>query len=50
MEKSKTKKTTQEDSQKNSQSSPSGLVYWDDYDFENQSVTSGHLEVNYTPS
>ena len=50
MEKSKTKKTTQEDSQKNSQSSPSGLVYWDDYDFENQSVTSGHLKVNYTPS
>ncbi len=50
MEKSKKTKTTQEDSQKGSQSNPSGLVYWDDYDFENQSVTSGHLEVNYTPS
>ena len=50
MEKSKKKKTTQEDSQKDFLNSPSGLVYWDDYDFENKSVTSGHLEVNYTPS
>lgn len=47
MEKSNKTKTTQEDSQKDSQSSPSGLIYWDDYDFDNQSVTSGHLKVNF---
>ena len=50
MEKSNKTKTTQEDSQKDSQNNPSGLVYWDDYDFDNQTVTIGHLKVNYTPS
>jgi len=50
MEKSKKTKTTQEDSQSDSQNNPSGLVYWGDYDFDNQTVTSCHLEVNYTPS
>lgn len=50
MEKFKKKKTTQEDLQKGSLNNPSGLVYWEDYDFENQSVTTGHLNVNYTPS
>jgi hypothetical protein len=47
MGKSNKTKTTQEDSQKDSPSSPSGLIYWDDYDFDNQSVTSGHLKVNF---
>ena len=50
MEKSNKTKTTQEDSQNDSQNNPSGLIYWDDYDFENQTVTSGHLKVNYKPS
>jgi len=47
MEKSSKKKTTQEDSRKDSPNNPSGLIYWDDYDFDNQSVTSGHLKVNF---
>ncbi len=47
MEKSNKTKTTQEDSQKDSPSNPSGLIYWDDYDFENQENTSGHLSVNF---
>lgn len=47
MEKSNKTKTTQEDSQKGSQNEASGLIYWDDYDFDNQSVTSGHLKVNF---
>ena len=47
MEKSNKTKTTQEDSQKDSQNEASGLIYWDDYDFDNQSVTSGHLKVNF---
>ena len=50
MEKSNKTKTTQEDSRKDSQNNPSGLIYWDDYDFDNQTVTSGHLKVNYKPS
>ena len=47
MEKSNKKKTTQVDSQSASQNKPSGLIYWDDYDFDNQSITSGHLRVNF---
>lgn len=47
MDKSKKTKTTQEDSQKDFPNSPSGLIYWDDYDFDNQSVSSGHLKVNF---
>lgn len=50
MEKSNKTKTTQEDSQKDSPNNPSGLIYWDDYNFDNQTVTSGHLKVNYKPS
>ena len=46
MEKSNKKKTTQVDSQKGSQSEASGLIYWDDYDFDNQDNTAGYLKVN----
>jgi len=47
MEKSKKTKTTQEDSQKDSLSSASGLIYWDDYNFDNQSVTTDHIKVYF---
>lgn len=47
MEKSNKKKTTQEDSRKGSLSEASGLIYWDDYDFDNQSVTCSYLKVNF---
>ena len=47
MEKSSKKKTTQEDSRKDFQNNPSGLIYWDDYDFDNQSVTTDHLKVKF---
>jgi hypothetical protein len=47
MEKSKKTKTTQEDSQKGSPSSASGLIYWDDYNFDNQSVTTDHIKVYF---
>ena len=46
MEKSKKTKTTQGDLQKDSQSRPSGLIYWDDYNFDNQNNTAGYLKVN----
>lgn len=47
MEKSSKKKTTQVDSQNASQSKPSGLIYWDDYNFDNQSDTAGYLNNNF---
>ncbi len=47
MEKSSKKKTTQEDSRKDFQNNPSGLIYWDDYDFDNQSDTAGYLNKNF---
>ena len=46
MDQSKNKKTTQEDSQKDSLNNPSGLIYWDDYDFDNQDNTAGYLKIN----
>jgi len=49
MDKSKNKKTTQEDLQKGSQSKPSGLIYWGDYDFT-QNNTSEYNDINYMPS
>lgn len=48
MDKSKNKKTTQVDSQKDSQSKPSGLIYWEDCNFENYSDTSGYVENDYS--
>ena len=39
MEKSKTKKTTQGVLQKGSQNNASGLIYWDDYNFDNKNNT-----------
>ena len=47
MEKSNKTKTTQEVLQSASQSSPSGLIYWEDYDFENQDNTAGYLKINF---
>lgn len=47
MEKSNKKKITQVGSQKGSQNEPSGLIYWDDYNFENQSVSAGDLIVSF---
>jgi hypothetical protein len=47
MEKSNNKKTTQVDSQKGSQSNASGLIYWEDYVFDNQSDTAGYLNNNF---
>ena len=29
--------------------SPSGLIYWDDYDFDNQDNTAGYLKITYAP-
>jgi hypothetical protein len=52
MEKSKKKKTTREDLQKDSLNEPSGLIYWDDYDYsaeylENQNNTIAFNYINY---
>jgi len=47
MEKSNKKKTTQVDSQKDSQSNASGLIYWEDYNFDNQTDTAGYLKEDY---
>ena len=47
MEKSSNKKTTQADSQKGSRNEPSGLIYWDDYNFDNQSDTADYLNHNF---
>ena len=47
MEKLNKKKTTQVDSQKDSQSKASGLIYWDDYNFDNQTDTAGYLKEDF---
>ena len=47
MEKSNKKKTTQVDLQKGSQSNASGLIYWDDYNFDNQTDTAGYLKEDF---
>jgi len=47
MGKSNKPKTTQEDSQKDSQNEASGLIYWDDYNFDNQNNTACDLKVNF---
>lgn len=47
MEKSNKKKTTQVDSQKGFQNKASGLIYWDDYDFDNQSDTAGYIKEGF---
>ena len=47
MEKSNRKKTTQVDSQKDSQSNASGLIYWEDYNFDNQTDTAGYLKNDF---
>jgi hypothetical protein len=47
MDLSKKPETTAEDLQKDSRNDPSGLIYWDDYNFDNQSDTAGYLKNNY---
>ena len=47
MEKSNKKKTTQEGSQNASRNKASGLIYWEDYDFDNQSDTAGYLKESF---
>ena len=47
MEKLNKKKTTQADSQKDSQNNASGLIYWDDYNFDNQTDTAGYLKEGF---
>ena len=46
MEKSNKTKTIQEGSQNASQNKASGLIYWDDYNFDNQNNTAGYLKIN----
>lgn len=47
MEKSNKIKITQADSPSASQSKASGLIYWDDYNFDNQSDTAGYLKEDF---
>jgi hypothetical protein len=47
MEKSNKTKTTQEGLPNTSQNEASGLIYWDDYVFNNQSDTAGYLKHNF---
>ena len=47
MEKSNKKKTTQVDSQKDSQNDASGLIYWEDYNFDNQTDTAGYIKEDF---
>jgi len=47
MEKSNKKKTTQVDSQKGSQNDASGLIYWEDYNFDNQTDTAGYIKEDF---
>ncbi len=47
MEKLSKKKTTQVDSQKGFQNDASGLIYWEDYNFDNQSDTAGYLKEDF---
>ena len=47
MEKSNKKKTTQVDSPSVSQNDASGLIYWDDYTFDNQTDTAGYLKEDF---
>ena len=47
MEKSNKKKTTQVDSPSASRNKASGLIYWDDYNFDNQTDTAGYLKEDF---
>jgi|DEB0MinimDraft_4_1074332.scaffolds.fasta_scaffold24772_1 hypothetical protein len=47
MEKSNNKKTTQEGLPNASRNEASGLIYWEDYVFDNQSDTAGYLNNNF---
>ena len=47
MEQSNKKKTTQADSPSASQNNASGLIYWEDYDFDSQTDTAGYLKEHF---
>ena len=47
MGKSNKTKTTQADSPSASRSKASGLIYWDDYNFDSQSDTAGYLKEDF---
>jgi hypothetical protein len=47
MGKSNKTKTTQEGSQNASQNKASGLIYWEDYNFDNQSDTAGYIKEDF---
>ena len=47
MENSNKKKTTQVDSQKGSRNDASGLIYWEDYNFDNQTDTAGYIKEDF---
>ena len=47
MEKSNKKKITQADLPSASRNKASGLIYWEDYDFDNQSDTAGYLKESF---
>jgi len=47
MEKLSKTKTTQAASQSASQNKASGLIYWEDYNFDNQSDTAGYIKEDF---
>ena len=47
MERFNKKKTTQADSQSASQNKSTGLIYWEDYNFDNQTDTAGYLKEDF---
>ena len=47
MEKSNKKKITQADSLSASRNKASGLIYWEDYTFDNQTDTAGYLKEDF---
>ena len=47
MGKSNKTKITQEGSQNASQNKASGLIYWEDYNFDNQSDTAGYIKEDF---
>ena len=47
MGKSNKTKITQGGSQNASQNKASGLIYWEDYNFDNQSDTAGYIKEDF---
>lgn len=47
MEKLSKTKTTQAASQSASQNKSTGLIYWEDYNFDNQTDTAGYIKEDF---